>query len=155
MRYSKETIGKALDMVQSGETLPSVCKALGLKYNTVYQWCRRNGVEFIEAPKGVTSGSRAPSKMHERCPKCGALKSHWNDRAAQKLDDVSLIGKHGCHNVSGMNPADVFTCSGCGLSFNVSEVREDGDGVIDIENVFEFVPKHCPNCGRKVFEEEG
>ena len=150
-RYSQELHDKAIDMVREGMTIPQACNELGLMYNTVYCWCRREGVGIPEAPRGIAA-HRRPYKVPERCPQCGALKSHWNGEA--KTIDLSLVGRPTCHNVSEWNAYDVFTCSECGKSFEVSEFKFDVHfGVLDIDAPYEYEPRFCPNCGAKVVGE--
>lgn len=57
-----------------------------------------------------------------------------------------------CTNLSEYNSMDVFKCSNCGIElgeYRQFEIDEDyGD-----RYGHQYKPKYCPNCGRKIVEE--
>lgn len=57
-------------------------------------------------------------------------------------------------NISEFRPEDGFECAKCGIDLREwckINLAEDDD---DAEIVTPFVFKFCPNCGRKIIEEE-
>ena len=55
--------------------------------------------------------------------------------------------RHG-QNVTATHPSDMFVCSECGFSCEITEIRyEDGMGEPD---AYEYDCKFCPNCGAKM-----
>lgn len=145
MRYSEEFKQELVDCVRNGEPVKDVAESHGVNYNTLWNWCQQRGVSVHM--------KRGPYKKHDRCPKCGASSSHWRKDANNSLVDLNEVKPITCHNVSDYNSYDVFTCSSCGRSFEVSEYREDGDGYLDVHSPIEYAPSFCPNCGSMVVVE--
>ena len=59
--------------------------------------------------------------------------------------------RHG-KNVTATHPSDMFVCSECGFSCEITEIRyEDGMGEPDS---YEYDCKHCPDCGAKMRGDE-
>jgi len=59
--------------------------------------------------------------------------------------------RHG-QNVTYTHPSDMFICSECGFSCEITELRyDDGMGKPD---AYEYECKFCPECGAKIGDDE-
>lgn len=71
----------------------------------------------------------------------------------QQLKELGWIKEETCSNLSEYDSMDEFQCSNCGLTLVEHKeylVGEDEDE----EYYFNYRPKYCPNCGRKIVEED-
>lgn len=59
-----------------------------------------------------------------------------------------------CHSVSELNLVDGFECSNCGIRIEGYEEVEFDDECPYEKNYSEYRLKYCPNCGRKIVEED-
>lgn len=70
----------------------------------------------------------------------------------QQLKELGWLNEETCTNLSEYNSMDVFKCSNCGIElgeYRQFEIDEDyGD-----RYGHQYKPKYCPNCGRKIVEE--
>ena len=70
----------------------------------------------------------------------------------QQLKELGWLDEKTCTNVSEFDSIDEFECSNCGIvlsEYQQIEIDED-----DGERFFyDYRPKYCPNCGRKIIEE--
>lgn len=54
--------------------------------------------------------------------------------------------------VAELNPVDGFQCDRCGFAGVVYAFDlDDETSEPDTDTQCEFVPKHCPNCGKELF----
>lgn len=70
----------------------------------------------------------------------------------QQLKELGWLEEETCENLSEYDSMDEFQCSNCGLTLVEHKeylVGEDEDE----EYYFNYRPKYCPNCGRKIVEE--
>jgi hypothetical protein len=89
---------------------------------------------------------------------CGDLDLQYNSEYAKLvhyIDDAPTIDakpvRHG-QNVSPAHYSDEFTCSACGFSCEITELRyddEDGFGM-GADTGYEYDCKFCPDCGAKM-----
>ena len=86
-------------------------------------------------------------KEIERAPEWDG---HTPAQAIERIGKLEPM-RHGC-NVSPAHYSDEFTCSACGFSCEINELRyddEDGFGMGEA-NLYEYDCKYCPNCGAKM-----
>ena len=76
-------------------------------------------------------------------------------RARKLIEDAPTVDaepvRHG-QNVSPTHYSDGFTCSACGFSCEITELRyddEDGFGM-GAADAYEYDCKFCPDCGAKM-----
>lgn len=88
------------------------------------------------------------------------------DGANQIWGDCCLLGKYSseekalevldektCENLSEYNLCDRFECSNCGIVLaGYLEIKVDEDDDTSDECTYEYTPKYCPNCGRKIID---
>ena len=69
----------------------------------------------------------------------------------QQLKELGWLEEETCTNGSTYDSTEEFICSHCGLTF--IEYKEYVNGEDDGEGYyFDFKPKYCPNCGRKIVD---
>lgn len=69
----------------------------------------------------------------------------------QQLKELGWLEEETCTNGSTYDSAEEFICSHCGLT--LIEYKEYVNGEDDGEGYyFDFKPKYCPNCGRKIVD---
>ena len=70
----------------------------------------------------------------------------------QQLKELGWLEEETCTNKSEFDSIDEFECSNCGIvlsEYQQIEIDED-----DGKRFFcDYRPKYCPNCGRKIIEE--
>lgn len=65
----------------------------------------------------------------------------------EDVKEAPAAGGKFTENISCHHPSDEFICAKCGLHLlNYDRYDEEG-------NCFEYVPKHCPECGLPVKQE--
>ena len=71
----------------------------------------------------------------------------------KQAEELGWLDERTCTNESEYDSIDEFECSNCG--FTLVEHKEYAVGEDDGEEYyFNFKPKYCPNCGRRIVEEE-
>ena len=70
-----------------------------------------------------------------------------NDIARFPAVDAELV-RHG-KNATYTHHSDMFVCSECGFSCEITELRYGDDGVGE-PDAYEYDCKYCPNCGAKI-----
>lgn len=69
----------------------------------------------------------------------------------QQLKELGWLDEKTCINLSEFDSIDEFECSNCGIvlsEYQQIEIDED-----DGKRVFyDYRPKYCPNCGRKIVD---
>lgn len=69
----------------------------------------------------------------------------------QQLKELGWLEEETCTNGSDYDSTEEFICSHCGLT--LIEYKEYVNGEDDGEGYyFDFKPKYCPNCGRKIVD---
>lgn len=69
----------------------------------------------------------------------------------QQLKELGWLEEETCTNGSNYDSTEEFICSHCGLT--LIEYKEYVNGEDDGEGYyFDFKPKYCPNCGRKIVD---
>lgn len=69
----------------------------------------------------------------------------------QQLKELDWLEEETCTNLSECDSTEEFRCSNCG--FTLVEHKEYAVGEDDGEEYyFNFKPKYCPNCGRKIVD---
>lgn len=69
----------------------------------------------------------------------------------QQLKELGWLEEETCTNLSECDSTEEFRCSNCG--FTLVEHKEYAVGEDDGEEYyFNFKPKYCPNCGRKIVD---
>lgn len=70
----------------------------------------------------------------------------------KQTEELGWLDEKTCTNLSEFDSIDEFECSNCGIvlsEYQQIEIDED-----DGERFFyDYRPKYCPNCGRKIIEE--
>lgn len=70
----------------------------------------------------------------------------------KQVEELGWLDEKTCTNLSEFDSIDEFECSNCGIvlsEYQQIEIDED-----DGERYFyDYRPKYCPNCGRKIIEE--
>jgi len=130
----------------------------GIKYDTrqglgVLPWFavrRSTALRRINGVEGgglMNKGNRLGLYGKERCPRCGATKTHqrWTLRVVDFSRDRDFA--------KDMNPVDGFICPRCNEAFRVSRLESENGLIIDWQTEFECTPNYCPNCGCKVVSE--
>lgn len=56
--------------------------------------------------------------------------------------------RHG-KNVTATHPSDMFVCSECGFTCEITELRYGDDGMGE-PDAYEYDCNYCPNCGAKM-----
>lgn len=73
--------------------------------------------------------------------------------ADKQVEELGWLDEKTCTNLSEFDSTEEFRCSNCG--FTLVEHKEYAVGEDDGEEYyFNFKPKYCPNCGRKIVEEK-
>lgn len=71
----------------------------------------------------------------------------------KQAEELGWLDEKTCTNLSEFDSIDEFECSNCGIvlsEYQQIEIDED-----DGERFFyDYRPKYCPNCGRKIVEEK-
>ena len=71
----------------------------------------------------------------------------------KQAEELGWLDEKTCANLSEFDSIDEFECSNCGIvlsEYQQIEIDED-----DGERFFyDYRPKYCPNCGRKIVEEK-
>lgn len=69
----------------------------------------------------------------------------------QQCIELGWLEEETCTNGSNYDSTEEFICSHCGLT--LIEYKEHVNGEDDGEGYyFDFKPKYCPNCGRKIVD---
>lgn len=69
----------------------------------------------------------------------------------QQCIELGWLEEETCTNGSNYDSTEEFICSHCGLT--LIEYKEYVNGEDDGEGYyFDFKPKYCPNCGRKIVD---
>lgn len=69
----------------------------------------------------------------------------------QQCIELGWLEEETCTNGSDYDSTEEFICSHCGLT--LIEYKEYVNGEDDGEGYyFDFKPKYCPNCGRKIVD---
>lgn len=69
----------------------------------------------------------------------------------QQLKELGWLDEKTCTNLSEFDSIDEFECSNCGIvlsEYQQIEIDED-DGK---RFFYDYRPKYCPNCGRKIVD---
>lgn len=68
----------------------------------------------------------------------------------KQAEELGWLDEKTCTNESEYDSIDRFECSNCGFIMTEhQEVEPDED---DVEYTYQFRPKYCPNCGRKIVD---
>lgn len=69
----------------------------------------------------------------------------------KQCEELGWLEEETCTNGSNYDSTEEFICSHCGLT--LIEYKEYVNGEDDGEGYyFDFKPKYCPNCGRKIVD---
>lgn len=91
----------------------------------------------------------------EKCADMSAMIQTIVNKYAEELPVEAEPVRHG-QNVSPTHYSDEFTCSACGFSCEITELRyddEDGFGM-GAATEYEYDCKFCPDCGAKMDKED-
>ena len=81
----------------------------------------------------------------------GFTKQEMDEFIVDKYEELGWLDEKTCTNLSEFDSIDEFECSNCGIvlsEYQQIEIDED-----DGERFFyDYRPKHCPNCGRKIVD---
>lgn len=86
------------------------------------------------------------------CEDCVSWLNDWYE-GQQNVEylAISKLEEETCTNGSTYDSTEEFICSHCGLT--LIEYKEYVNGEDDGEGYyFDFKPKYCPNCGRKIVD---
>ena len=69
----------------------------------------------------------------------------------KQVEELGWLDEKTCENLSEYNLCDRFECSNCGIVLGDYQeiVKDEDDGY---EYSYEYIPKYCPNCGRKIID---
>lgn len=68
-------------------------------------------------------------------------------------EELGWLDEKTCENLSEYNLCDRFECSNCGIVLEeYQEIKVDEDDDTGDECTYEYTPKYCPNCGRKIVD---
>lgn len=71
----------------------------------------------------------------------------------QQMKELGWLDEKTCENLSEYNLCDRFECSNCGIVLEeYQEIKVDEDDDTGDECTYEYTPKYCPNCGRKIVD---
>lgn len=71
----------------------------------------------------------------------------------QQMKELGWLDEKTCENLSDYNLCDRFECSNCGIVLGeYQEIKVDEDDDTGDECTYEYTPKYCPNCGRKIID---
>ena len=71
----------------------------------------------------------------------------------KRAEELGWIDEKTCENLSEYNLCDRFECSNCGIVLEeYQEIKVDEDDDTGDECTYEYTPKYCPNCGRKIVD---
>ena len=69
----------------------------------------------------------------------------------KQMEELGWLEEKTCSNLSEYDSTEEFKCSNCG--FTLVEHKEYAVGEDDGEEYyFNYKPKYCPNCGRKIID---
>lgn len=69
----------------------------------------------------------------------------------KQAEELGWLDEKTCTNESEYDSIDEFQCSNCGIILSEYQKIEEDDG----ERFFyDYRPKYCPNCGRRIVEEK-
>ena len=69
----------------------------------------------------------------------------------KQMEELGWLEEKTCTNLSEYDSTEEFKCSNCG--FTLVEHKEYAVGEDDGEEYhFNYKPKYCPNCGRKIID---
>lgn len=73
--------------------------------------------------------------------------------AREMFEELGWLDEKTCENLSEYNLCDRFECSNCGIVLaEYQEIKVDEDDDTGDECTYEYTPKYCPNCGRKIVD---
>lgn len=69
----------------------------------------------------------------------------------KQVEELGWLDEKTCENLSEYNLYDRFECSNCGIVLGDYQeiVTDEDDGY---EYSYEYIPKYCLNCGRKIID---
>jgi hypothetical protein len=71
----------------------------------------------------------------------------------KQAEELGWLDEKTCENLSEYNLCDRFECSNCGIVLEeYQEIKVDEDDDTGDECTYEYTPKYCPNCGRKIVD---
>lgn len=71
----------------------------------------------------------------------------------KQAEELGWLDEKTCENLSEYNLCDRFKCSNCGIVLEeYQEIKVDEDDDTGDECTYEYTPKYCPNCGRKIVD---
>lgn len=71
----------------------------------------------------------------------------------KQVEELGWLDEKTCENLSEYNLCDRFKCSNCGIVLEeYQEIKVDEDDDTGDECTYEYTPKYCPNCGRKIVD---
>lgn len=71
----------------------------------------------------------------------------------KQAEELGWLDEKTCENLSEYNLCDRFECSNCGIVLEeYQEIKVDEDDDTGDECIYEYTPKYCPNCGRKIVD---
>lgn len=74
------------------------------------------------------------------------------ERAARIIEHIPAVDaepvRHGS-NMTHTHPSDMFICTECGFTCEITELRYGDDGMGE-PDAYEYDCKFCPNCGAKM-----
>jgi hypothetical protein len=71
----------------------------------------------------------------------------------KQAEELGWLYEKTCENLSEYNLCDRFECSNCGIVLEeYQEIKVDEDDDTGDECTYEYTPKYCPNCGRKIVD---
>lgn len=71
----------------------------------------------------------------------------------KQAEELGWLDEKTCENLSEYNLCDRFECSNCGIVLEeYKEIKVDEDDDTGDECTYEYTPKYCPNCGRKIVD---
>lgn len=90
------------------------------------------------------------------CDECaeGSNVKHWRQLMGMAADALEAIAvdaepvRHGS-NITYTHQSDMFMCSECGFTCEITELRYGDDGMGE-PDAYEYDCKFCPNCGARM-----
>lgn len=71
----------------------------------------------------------------------------------KQVEELGWLDEKTCENLSEYNLCDRFECPNCGIVLEeYQEIKVDEDDDTGDECTYEYTPKYCPNCGRKIVD---
>lgn len=80
------------------------------------------------------------------------METYFDEVVQAVIDEAPTIEaepvRHG-QNVTYTHPADMFVCSKCGFTCEITELRDEDEGM-SAHTAYEYDCKFCPDCGAKM-----